>query len=255
MPPVPPEYELSIVVPALDEEDSVGPLVREVELGVRGAGVEAELIVVDDGSTDRTLERLRALVVEGDGRRWLRVLHRDRPQGQSAAMHAGILAARGRYIATLDADLQNDPAELPAMLRLLQREGAGMVQGDRSAARRDNAVRRAGSVVGRKARNWLLRDPTRDTGCSARVMRADLAKAIPLQFKGMHRFFPAYIRLSGGRVIELPVQHRPRAAGQTKYGLGVFNRGFAGMLDLLAVRWMSRRIRDAAADEELGSRQ
>ncbi len=244
-PPPPPPPELSIVVPALDEQDNVGQLVEEVERGVRGAGVDAELIVIDDGSTDGTRQRLAELAAD---RPWLRVLHRDRPRGQSAAMYAGIHAARGLHIATLDADLQNDPAELPDMLATLHRTGADMVQGDRSACRRDNVVRKVGSVVGRKARRWALGDPARDTGCSARVMKAPLARQLPLQFKGMHRFFPAYARALGAKVVEVPVVHRPRTAGQTKYGLGVFHRGIAGLFDLLAVRWMSNRLRETAVD-------
>ena len=164
-------------------------------------------------------------------------------------MYAGIRAAGGRYVATLDADLQNDPGDLPAMLTKLEESGADMVQGDRSANRRDNVVRRYGSIVGRKARAWLLGDAVRDTGCSARVMRAELAKQVPLQFRGMHRFIPVYIRIVGGEVLEMPANHRPRVAGQTKYGLGVLNRGIVGFFDLLSVRWMSKRYRNPAAEE------
>lgn len=237
--------ELSIVVPALNEEDNVAPLVAEVEKTVRGVGVDAELIVVDDGSTDQTLPRLREMA---RSRPWLRVLHRDQPRGQSSAMFAGIQAARGRWIATLDADLQNDPAELPKMLEICRKGDADMVQGDRSHARKDNIVRRCGSVVGRKARGLILNDPIRDTGCSARVVRADIAKQFPLMFKGMHRFMPVYARMLGARIVEFPVCHRPRNAGTTKYGLGVLNRGISGFFDALAVRWMLKRYRDTAAE-------
>ncbi|HEX7008473.1 MAG TPA: glycosyltransferase, partial [Phycisphaeraceae bacterium] len=151
---------------------------------------------------------------------------------------------RGLFIATLDADLQNDPADLPAMLELVRSGQADMVQGDRSRNRQDNVVRRVGSVVGRRFRRWLLGDPIRDTGCSARVVRAHIAKQFPLQFKGMHRFMPVYARMLGAQVVEMPVNHRPRAAGQTKYGLGVLNRGIAGFIDCLALRWMMKRYRD-----------
>ncbi len=238
---------LSIVVPALDEEANVGPLVDEVKKVIVDAGIDAELIVVDDGSRDATLQRLTALAAE---HRWLRVLHRDTPQGQSAAMHAGIQAARGEFIATMDADLQNDPGDLPEMLNRVRSGQGDMVQGDRSANRNDTGMRRFSSWVGRTARSKLLGDPIRDTGCSARVVRASIAKQFPLQFKGMHRFMPFYARMLGAKVIEMPVSHRPRLAGVAKYG--VLNRGWAGLLDLLAVRWMAKRYRDPKVVETSG---
>ena len=239
--------ELSIVVPALDEAENVGPLVEEVERNVRGeGGLDAELIVVDDGSTDGTSDRLLALA---ETRPWLRVLRRAKPMGQSAAMSAGIRAARGRYVATLDADLQNDPADLPKMLAALKELDVDFVQGDRSRNRRDSFMRRRASGVGRKTRRLLLGDPIRDTGCSARVLKSDLAKRLPLQYKGMHRFFPAYAQRMGARIAEYPVTHRPRAAGVTKYGVGPLSRGLAGLFDTLAVRWMGTRLRSVEADE------
>ena len=241
----PTEYELSVVVPALNEVDNVGPLAEQFDAAVRrGAGVAAELIVVDDGSTDGTSEKLKELAAT---RPWLVALRRDRAMGQSAAMRAGVAAARGAFVGFLDADLQNDPADLPAMLATLKEQNVDLVQGDRSAARQDTAGRRVASVVGRRARNLILKDPVRDTGCSARVMRADLARQLPLQFKGMHRFIPAYAQLVGARVVEMPVTHRPRTAGVTKYGVGVLTRGAAGLRDCLAVRWMAQRYRDPAA--------
>ncbi len=239
-----PAPELSIVVPALDEQENVGPLVEQVRHAIIDEGVTAELIIIDDGSRDETPQRLTALVRKYP---WLRVLRREAPRGQSAAMYAGIQAARGRFIATLDADLQNDPADLPLMLNMIRKGDYDMVQGDRSMNRRDNIVRRVGSVVGRAFRRWLLGDPIRDTGCSARVVRAEIAKQFPLQFKGMHRFMPAYARMLGARIIESPVHHHPRTAGKTKYGLGVMSRAWSGLMDCLAVRWMLRRYRDTSA--------
>lgn len=236
---------LSIVVPALNEQDNVIPLVEQIAKVMQGDSIGFELIIVDDGSTDQTLDRLKALQSE---RPWLHVLHRPAPRGQSAAMHAGIRAARGDCIATLDADLQNDPADLPAMLRLIDTDKADMVQGDRSANRNDHAVRKIGSIIGRKARLWLLRDPVRDTGCSARVVRATYAKQFPLQFKGMHRFMPAYARMLGARVVEVPVTHHARHSGTTKYGLGLLSRGPSGLRDLFAVRWMMQRYRDSSTE-------
>jgi len=236
---------LSIVVPALNEQDNVGPLVEQVGRAMSGAGIDAELIVIDDGSTDRTLANLASLQAQHP---WLRVLHRPTPRGQSAAMHAGIQAARGRCIATLDADLQNDPADLPGMLAKIDDDQVDMVQGDRSANRNDHTIRKIGSLIGRKARLWVLRDPVRDTGCSARVVRAEIARRFPLQFKGMHRFMPAYARMLGARIVEVPVTHHARHSGSTKYGMGLLTRGPAGLFDLFAVRWMTKRYRDTSAE-------
>ena len=243
--PADPQPTLSVVIPALNEQDNVKPLVEQVAKAMADADIPAELIIIDDGSTDDTLANLKALQTQ---HLFLRVLHRPTPRGQSAAMHAGIQAATGRFIATLDADLQNDPADLPAMLDKCLNENADMVQGDRSANRNDHAIRKIASVIGRKARLWILNDPVRDTGCSARVVRADIAKQFPLQFKGMHRFMPAYARMLGAKIIEVPVTHHARHAGSTKYGMGLLSRGPAGLADLFAVRWMIKRYRDTSTD-------
>lgn len=242
--PPPCAIELSIVIPAHDEQDNVADLVTEITQTIAEAGINLELVIVDDGSTDDTRQRLLKLSEQCP---WLVVLTRDRPMGQSAAMYAGIQAARGHYIATLDADLQNDPADLLAMLDKLKSENADMVQGDRSRNRRDSLARRVSSTIGRTARALLLGDRVRDTGCSARVMKQHYAKQIPLLFRGMHRFIPVYVRMLGGNVIETAANHRPRAAGTTKYGVGVFSRGLAGLVDCLAVRWMIKRYRDPSA--------
>ncbi len=235
---------LSIVVPALNEADNVEPLVNEVKAVVIDKGISAELIVVDDGSTDQThaiLTRLQQM------HPWLRVLHRDKPQGQSAAMYAGIAAAKGQFIATLDADLQNDPADLPKMLDIIARDKVDMVQGDRSAARADTFKRKFTSWVGRTYRKVVLGDTIRDTGCTARVVRACYYQQVPLQYHGMHRFIPAYCKRLGAKVVEMPVHHRPRVAGVTKYG--AFKRGLTGFFDGLATRWMFRRLRDTSTCE------
>lgn len=235
---------LSIVVPALNEEDNIEPLVDQIAQVLKVANLEAELIIVDDGSHDETLNRLRGLASRHS---FLRVLHRDRPQGQSAAMYAGIQAARGRWIATLDADLQNDPADLPRMLQLAQETGADFVQGDRSASRADSWQRKLASWIGRVYRRLLLGDRVRDTGCTARLVRAEFYRQVPLQFYGMHRFIPAYCARLGAKIVEMPVHHRPRRAGQTKYR--TFRRGLRGFFDGLAVRWMFSRLRPTEAKE------
>ena len=237
--------ELSIVVPALNEQDNIGHLVKQVlEQVIEAAGIAAELIVVDDGSTDQTAARLAELAAQHG---WLRPLRHPQPMGQSAAMRTGIQSAHGRFIATLDADLQNDPTDLPRMLEALLDDRVDLVQGDRSQNRQDQAIRVVGSWVGRAVRRTLLGDQVRDTGCSIRIMRAPLARKLPLQFSGMHRFIPFYARILGAGIVQVPVNHRPRVAGQTKYGWGIRTRGLSGLCDCLAVRWMHKRYRDPAA--------
>ena len=237
--------ELSVVAPAHNEEANIPALVEQVGGALSPLGLAFEFIVVDDGSTDGTRSGVERMM---EGRPWLRcVAMTNTPpssgNGQSAAFHAGFRAARGRLIAVLDADLQNDPADLPAMLDLLAREGADMVQGDRSHARKDSVVRRWGSVVGRKFRLWLLGDRIRDTGCSLRVMKREIALALPLEFRGMHRFIPVTAANLGYKVVEMRVTHHPRVAGETKYGMGITKRAIPGLIDCLAVRWMRQRRR------------
>ncbi len=245
------EVVLSVVVPAHNEQPNIAGLVEETEKALAPLGTPFELVIVDDGSTDATRSTVAALMPD---RPWLRCVALTqtppgRGNGQSAAFHAGFRAARGQLIATLDADLQNDPADLPMMLDLMRATGADMVQGDRSRARRDNAVRRAGSVVGRLFRRWLLEDTIRDTGCSLRVMRQEIALALPLELRGMHRFIPVMARHLGYTVVECPVSHRARTAGVTKYGLGITKRAIPGLIDLLAVRYMRARRRSVTAAE------
>jgi glycosyltransferase involved in cell wall biosynthesis len=239
---------LSIVAPARNEATNLAALVAEIVAAVTPLGVTYEIIVVDDGSTDDTPEILRALLTECPHLRPLRVEPRGHGRrmagnGQSAAFAAAFREARGRIIASLDADLQNDPADLPALLAAMQDHGADLVQGDRSAARSDGAVRRATSRVGRLARRLILADTTRDTGCSLRIMRREVAIALagPLEFAGMHRFIPVTARDLGFSVVEVPVRHRPRRAGRSAYG--ILDRGLSGLVDCFAVRWMRARRR------------
>jgi len=243
------QIELSVIAPAHNEEDNVGPLVAEIDAALFSTPIGYEIIIVDDGSTDRTAERLRLLAPRHPSLRIIRMT--DTPpgkgNGQSAAFHAGLRAARGPIIALLDADLQNDPADLPRLLDVMRTTGADMVQGDRSANRRDTFGRRVASWVGRTIRKWLLGDSIRDTGCSLRLLRREVALKIPLEFCGMHRFIPVTARHLGYTVVETPVSHRPRVAGRAKYG--VFNRAVPGLVDCLAVRWMRNRRRPTRASE------
>lgn len=231
------------MAPAFNEQDNIVPLLDDVERALSPSVLRYEMVVIDDGSTDLTADRLREQLAR---RPWLRVFRMShtppgRGNGQSAAFYAGLREARGELVALMDADLQNDPADIPAMLRLLRQEHADMVQGDRSANRADTFVRRITSWVGRTFRRTLLGDTIRDTGCSLRVLKREPALRLPLQYKGVHRFIPFYFRLMGCKVVEMPVRHRPRTAGQAKYG--IWNRAIPGLLDLLAVRWMRSRLR------------
>ena len=241
---------LSLIAPAHDEEDNVAPLVEEVFRALNpGFEGNFEFIIIDDGSKDQTRKSLLELA---SSRPWLRVLAMsDTPpssgNGQSAAFHAGIRAAKGELIALIDADLQNDPADLPRMVEVLDSKGADFVQGDRSANRRDSLVRRVSSWVGRFFRRLILGDSIRDTGCSLRVMKREIALRLPLEFRGMHRFIPITARQMGYLVVEEPVNHRPRVAGEAKYG--VWNRALPGLVDCFAVRWMRGRRRSVQAEE------
>lgn len=254
-PPLP-TLDISIVAPAHNEEDNVQPLADEIAAALSPLGVSFEVVVVDDGSTDATRARLLELMKT---RPWLRTIAMTRTPkgkgaGQSAAFYAGFHSTRGRLVGCLDADLQNDPAEFPKMLEVMKQTGADMVQGDRSHARKDNVVRRVGSIVGRTFRKWLLGDTIRDTGCALRIMKREIAVQLPLQFKGMHRFVPVTARHLGYTVVEMRVNHRPRVAGETKYGMGIVQRAIPGLIDLFAVRWMKSRRRPIDHAEIPGSK-
>lgn len=244
---------LSVVTPAHNEQDNVGPLVEQIESAL--AGIEFEIVIVDDASTDGTAARVRAMQA---GRPRLRLVSLTRPaggggNGQSAAFRAGFAAARGELVGSLDADLQNDPADFVRLLAEMERTGADFVQGDRSAARQqgDAWIRQQSSRVGRLFRRMILGDTIRDTGCSLRVMRREIAVQLPLEFKGMHRFIPVTARQLGYKVVELPVAHRPRHAGEPKYGLGIRARAIPGLVDCFAVRWMRNRRRAGVGAAEV----
>ncbi|GAB4549881.1 MAG: glycosyltransferase family 2 protein [Phycisphaerales bacterium] len=244
--------ELSVVAPAHNEEDNVGPLVEQIAGALHAAGVAFETVIVDDGSTDATRERLVELMAAHPELRVVCMTNTPpgSGNGQSAAFHAGFRACRAPLIATLDADLQNDPADLPMMLEKLRAEGADMVQGDRSHARADNWMRKQTSKVGRFFRRAILGDTIRDTGCSLRIMKREIALRLPLEFKGMHRFIPATARHLGYSVVEVPVNHRERHAGETKYGsMGITKRAIPGLVDCFAVRYMRKRRRPISSEQ------
>ena len=231
-----PGPRLSLVIPVFNERENLAPLVSELAGVLRPAGDPFEAIFVDDGSTDGSGEVLRDLrAVHPE----IRVLRFPGNRGQTAAFSAGFRAARGEFVVTLDADLQNDPRDIPRLLEAL--EGADAVAGIRRR-RADSLVRRVSSRIANSVRNRVTGDDIRDTGCSLKAFRREALGRLPL-YRGMHRFLPTLVRIAGGRVAQIEVNHRPRVAGTSKYG--VFNRLFVGIADLLAVRWMkSRRVDD-----------
>jgi dolichol-phosphate mannosyltransferase len=237
--------QLSLVVPIHDEAPNLAALHRRC-CAALGASVRWELILVDDGSRDGSDELIREL--EGRDPR-VRGVYFARNCGQTTAIQAGIHASRAPLIATLDGDLQNDPADLAAMLAALGDNDA--VVGYRTR-RMDSWVRRASSRIANSVRNRLSGDSVRDTGCSLKLFRAEAVRSIPL-FEGMHRFLPTLLRFHGYRVIEHPVSHHPRFAGRSKYGIR--NRAWRAFVDLLAVRWMrSRIVRPPRVGEGLSGR-
>jgi len=225
---------LSIVVPVKDEEDNIRPLVEACRAALGGLYPQSEIIFVDDGSTDQSLARMKELAAEDATVRWIQL---ERNCGQSAALDAGFQAARGGLVAMIDADMQNDPADLPAMVALLDAGECDCVCGIRQK-RMDSLVRKISSKIGNATRNWLTRESIRDVGCSIRVFRRDLLRRVKM-FRGMHRFLPTLLRLEGARIMQIPVRHHPRTRGKTKYGIR--NRLFSGLRDIFAVRWMQAR--------------
>lgn len=221
--------EVSIVVPVFNEEENMSIL--QSELRVALAALDHEIIFVDDGSTDRSAEKIEP----GPN---VRVLRFERNTGQSAALYAGIKAARGRTIVMIDSDLQNDPADIPRLLAEILR-GADLVCGYR-AKRKDTLTKRLTSRIANFVRSRFTKDYVRDTGCTLKAMRRECADAL-VPFKGMHRFIPALVRGAGYKLVEIPVNHRPRRFGQTKYGFG--SRAWRATMDMFGVRWLlSRRL-------------
>lgn len=234
---------LSVVIPAFNEVDNIGPLVAEVA-GVLG-GLEGgfEILVVDDASTDGTADALRALDIPA-----LRAVFHRFNCGQSAAVASGFHAARGEWVATLDGDGQNDPADLPAMLARALAGGGDCVTGVRRR-RQDNFVRRVSSRVANGFRNLITGDRVTDSGCGVRVVRRTALREVPV-FNGMHRFLPTLLRGQGFSVIEHEVNHRERRSGVSKYGVG--NRLWRGIRDCFGVRWYLRRA--VRAERVVGER-
>ncbi len=221
------EPAVSVVVPLFNEEENVPSLQAELDAAL--AGLDYEIIFVDDGSTDSTFERIAI-----DPR--VRVVRFEKNAGQSAAIYAGLQAAHGAAVVLIDGDLQNDPADIPHLLSEITR-GADLVCGYR-AQRKDTLLKRLTSRVANLVRSRFTKDGVRDTGCTLKAMRRECIRAL-LPFKGMHRFIPALVKGAGYRLIEVPVNHRARKFGQSKYGLG--NRALRATVDMFGVRWLLAR--------------
>ena len=220
---------VSVVVPLFNEEESV--VILQSELSAALKDLDYEIIFVDDGSVDRTVERM-------DPKANVRVIRFEKNAGQSAAIYAGLNAARGATAVLIDGDLQNDPADIPRLLAEIAR-GADLVCGYR-AKRKDTWTKRLTSRIANAVRSRFTRDGVRDTGCTLKAMRRDCVSVL-VPFKGMHRFVPALVKAAGYRLVEIPVNHRPRRFGHSKYGLG--NRAVRATIDMFGVRWLlSRRL-------------
>lgn len=221
--------EVSVVVPLFNEEESISLLQTELSAALKN--FDYEIVFVDDGSADCTADRIERKMS-------VRVIRFEKNAGQSAAIYAGVMAARGATLVLIDGDLQNDPADIPRLLAEIAR-GADLVCGYR-AQRRDTRVKRLTSRIANAVRSRFTKDGVRDTGCTLKAMRRECVSAL-VPFKGMHRFIPALVKGAGFRLVEIPVNHRPRRFGRSKYGLG--NRALRATIDMFGVRWLlSRRF-------------
>lgn len=229
------EIHLSVVTPAHNEAGNLPQLLDEIAAALAAIREKCEVILIDDGSTDDTMLVIREQVKKHPE---LRVLSLRQRAGQTAALDAGLRHARGAFIATLDADLQNDPADIPRLLNVLLSQECGLVNGWR-ANRRDPWIRLVSTRVANGVRNWLTREQIHDSACGLKVFRRECIDRLKL-FNGMHRFLPTLVKMDGHRVVEVPVNHRPRRAGKAKYG--VLNRVFKALRDVFAVRWMQQRM-------------
>jgi dolichol-phosphate mannosyltransferase len=234
---------LSVVIPAKNEAENLPGLLDEIAQAC--AAFDHEVIVVDDGSTDRTGEVLAGLM---EARPNLRLLRHDRPGGQSAGVHSGVLAARGALVCTLDADGQNPPENLPALVAPLMAAGSdrvGLIAGQR-VGRRDTLSKKLASRFANWLRSRMLKDGTRDTGCGLKAFRREAFLALPY-FDHMHRYLPALFSRDGWEVVHVDVTHRARGAGRSNYNN--FQRGLVGAVDLFGVMWLIRRRKRARPTE------
>ncbi len=240
---------LSVVAPCFNEQGNLIPLVTAIREALGPLGIAYEIVIADDRSRDDSWNILEKLGAE-DKR--IRAVRLSRNCGQSAAVWAGIQAATGRYIATLDADLQNHPRELPRFLEAIQRDRCDCVCGSRVTARAqgDSRLRQISSKIANGVRNRITRETVSDSACGYRIFRRECAARLKF-FKGMHRFMPTLFRIEGFVVTEIPISHHTRLTGQSNYG--VLNRLFVTIYDLFAVRWMQKRMFRFEVREQINS--
>jgi dolichol-phosphate mannosyltransferase len=227
--------KLSVVVPVRNEQDNIAPLIGEIRAVLDGV-IDYEIVYVNDGSTDATPQRLAEI---GQTCPQLRVITHKYSCGQSTAVRSGVKAASGDWIATLDGDGQNDPADIPKLIAALE-PGVDLVGGNRRHARRDTWIKRISSVIANGVRSRMLKDSTPDTGCGLKLFSREVFLDLPY-FDHMHRFLPALVIRRGGRVVSVPVNHRPRERGVSNYG--TLDRLMVGIVDLFGVMWLQRRAK------------
>ena len=230
--------DFSVVVPVCNEAENVEPLAREIDAALNNRSYE--MIFVNDGSTDETAAILKKLKSSLPA---LRVLSHSFRSGQSAAVASGVRAARASWVATLDGDGQNDPADIPRLIEARdgpEGRGVQLIMGNRKASRKDTAFRKLQSSVANGVRSSLLGDGTPDTGCGIKLFSREVFMDLP-RFDHMHRFLPALFQRHGARVVSVPVSHRPRTRGTSKYGM--LNRLWVGIVDIGGVMWLRRRYK------------
>jgi dolichol-phosphate mannosyltransferase len=225
--------DLSVVIPVYNEQENLEPLIAELEQVLCRLRRTYEILCIDDKSTDQSLQKLTALQ---QSRPALRVVQHTINSGESAGQATGFAFARGEVVITMDADQQNDPADIPALLNALENDIAAVCGVRR--IREDDGIRRLSSKIANRFRNAITGDRIADAGCTFRALRRSALRELPV-FNGMHRFLPTMLRLQGYRVVEIPVNHRQRTRGTSKYGVG--NRLFRGIADCIAMRWFRRR--------------
>lgn len=244
-----PDLDVTIIVPVYNEEQNITRLADEIGTVMRATSWSWECLWIDDGSTDNSLAELQQLNSRDDNHQ---VFVLSVNYGQSAALAVGFAQARSKILVTLDGDGQNDPRDIPAMIERLLEDDADMVNGWRQK-RMDSWVKKISSRIANGFRNWVTHEQVQDVGCSLRVFRHQCVGKIPV-FKGMHRFLPTLSRLGGcTKIVEMPVRHRPREYGLTKYG--IHDRLWVGLIDTLAVKWMKSRmvfpeVKHSSLDEE-----